>query len=245
MDLFSGIGGFSLGLKRASGFRTVAYCEIDGYCQRVLLSRMHDGHLDSAPICTDVRALDGGPWNGTVDLICGGFPCQDISDAGLRRGLDGERSGLWSEIARLVRQVRPKYLVVENVAALLHRGMGRVLGDLADCGLDAEWRVLPACGFGAPHCRERVWIVAHPHSKRLLRWTGNPSSEWEGVVEVQRRTQQLEGLLQAQVRSGVPARSGRGVHDGVPKRVDRLCSLGNSIVPVVAEWIGRRILEAS
>ncbi len=108
LDLFSGIGGFSLGLRRASPrFRTVAYCEIDPYCQKVLQARMRDGSLDTAPICTDVVRLDGEPWRGRLEGICGGFPCQDISVAGNGSGLDGERSGLWRHISRLVRQVRP------------------------------------------------------------------------------------------------------------------------------------------
>ena len=242
LDLFSGIGGFSLGLKWAGGFKTVAYCEIDPYCQEVLQARMRDGSLDTAPICTDITKLDGRPWRGRVDLICGGFPCQDISNQGLRAGIEGKRSGLWSEFSRLLREIRPRFAIVENVAALLSRGMGVVLWDLADIGFNAEWRVLPACGFGAPHCRERVWIVAHPYRKRLLKWSGNPARQ--GTVEVQRRTEQFEGLLQAAARTGVPSRSGRGVHDGIPKRVDRLRAIGNSIVPSVAEWIGRKITES-
>lgn len=168
LDLFSGIGGFSLGLRRASPrFRTVAYCEINPYCQKVLQARMSDGSLDTAPICSDITKLDGKPWRGRVDLICGGFPCQDISIAGKRAGIEGAQSGLWSEFARLIGEIRPRLVFVENVSALLANGGVRVLADLASLGYDAEWDVVPACSVGAPHIRERVWIVAYPEGERF------------------------------------------------------------------------------
>jgi len=121
---------------------------------------MRDGSLDAAPICTDITKLDGKPWRGAVDLICGGFPCQDISIAGKRAGINGERSGLWSEFARIICEIRPRFTIVENVAGLLRSGMGRVLGDLAGMGYDSEWAIISAAAVGAPHLRERVWIVA-------------------------------------------------------------------------------------
>jgi DNA (cytosine-5)-methyltransferase 1 len=136
LDLFSGIGGFSLGLERA-GMRTVAFCEIEPF-QRAVLAK----HWPGIPIYDDVRKLSGPELRAagiTVDVICGGFPCQDISVAGAQLGLDGERSGLWSEIARLVRELRPRYLIVENVSNLLNLGFGRVLSDLAALRYDAEW----------------------------------------------------------------------------------------------------------
>ena len=159
LDLFSGIGGFSYGLKQAGGFRTVAYCEIEEYAQEVLLRRMQDGQLDPAPIHTDITRLDGRPLRGHVDLICGGFPCQDLSVAGKQAGIDGERSGLWGEYARLIREIRPRYVLVENVPNLLVLGMHRVLGDLAASGYDAEWSCISAAEMGAPHKRDRVWII--------------------------------------------------------------------------------------
>ena len=256
MDLFSGIGGFSLGLKRAGGFRTVAYCEIDPYCQKVLQARMFDGSLDTAPICRDVRALDGRALTGIVDVICGGFPCQDISIVGKRVGIDGERSGLWREIARLVREIRPRYVFVENVAALLTRGIERVLGDLASSGYDAEWDVIPARAVGAPHLRERVWIVAYPGSGR-----GSEDDVRPGRYASRVRGQALGDSASERLQDGAifqvgrqeaqpqPERSGwwatepavgRVAH-GVPSRVDRLSALGNAVVPQVVEWIGRRI----
>lgn len=156
-SLFAGIGGFELGFER-SGFTTVWQVEIDSYCRRVLAK-----HFPHAERFADVRHC--GRHNlRPVDVICGGFPCQDISNAGLRAGMDGERSGLWTEFWRIIGELRPRYVVVENVAALLGRGIGRVLGDLSEIGYDAEWEVISAADVGAPHLRERVWIVAHSNS---------------------------------------------------------------------------------
>jgi len=154
LDLFSGIGGFSLGLERTGGFKTVAFCEIEEFPRRVLAK-----HWPDVPIHRDVRELKA-EHVGPIDVICGGFPCQDISTAGKGAGLAGERSGLWREYARLVGEIRPRYVIVENVAALLGRGLGTVLGDLAALGYDAEWHCIPASAVGAPHRRDRVWIIA-------------------------------------------------------------------------------------
>src|SRR5512139_1947664 len=159
LDLFSGIGGFSLGLERA-GMRTVAFCEIEPFCRAVLRK-----HWPDIPIYEDVRSLTAERLAAdgiSVDVICGGFPCQDISVAGKGAGIEGGRSGLWSEYARIIGELRPRYVIVENVAALLGRGLDRVLGDLAEIGYDAEWHCIPASYVGAPHRRDRVWIVAYP-----------------------------------------------------------------------------------
>jgi DNA (cytosine-5)-methyltransferase 1 len=160
LDLFSGIGGFSLGLERTGGFKTVAFCEIEDFPRRVLAS-----HWPGVPIYHDVRELsraklaaDGLAY---IDVICGGFPCQDISFAGKRAGLEGARSGLWGEYQRLIGELRPRYVLVENVPGLLSLGMGTVCGDLAALGYDAVWDCVPAAAVGAPHRRDRVWIVAH------------------------------------------------------------------------------------
>jgi DNA (cytosine-5)-methyltransferase 1 len=176
LDLFSGIGGFTLGLERTGGFRTGAFCEIEPYPRKIL-----ERHWPDVPIFPDVRALTGEllAANGiAVDVICGGFPCQDISVAGNGAGLDGERSGLWSEITRLVGEIRPRILIVENVSALLTRGLERVLGDLAALGFDAEWHCIPACAVGAPHRRDRIWIVAYPVSGQL--WQQSIGVGWSG-----------------------------------------------------------------
>ena len=159
LSLFSGIGAFDLGLARA-GFTTTAFCEIDPYCRRVLAK-----HWPGVPCYDDVRSLTADRLRAdgiSVDVIAGGFPCQDISVAGRGAGIDGERSGLWSEFARLIGEIRPRYVIVENVSALLSRGLAEVLGDLAEIGYDAEWHCIPAAAVGAPHIRDRIWIIANP-----------------------------------------------------------------------------------
>lgn len=153
LDLFSGIGGFSLGLERA-GMQTVAFCEINEFCRSVLAK-----HWPDVPVHDDITTRDFVA--GEADVVVGGFPCQDVSRAGKRAGLSGERSGLYRELVRALRLVRPKHAIVENVAALLADGMGTVLGDMAESGFDLEWDCVPACALGAPHERDRVWIVAH------------------------------------------------------------------------------------
>jgi DNA (cytosine-5)-methyltransferase 1 len=161
LDIFSGIGGFSLGLERTGGFETVAFCEIDPYCRRVLAK-----HWPGVPCYEDVRELTAERLAAdgiAVDVIAGGFPCQDISEAGLRTGLQGARSGLWREYSRLVGELRPRFVIVENVSELLRNGLGDVLGDLAKVGYDAEWHSIPALAVGADHIRERIWIVAYPN----------------------------------------------------------------------------------
>ncbi len=168
-SLFAGIGGFDLGFERA-GIKTIWQVEIDEYCRRVLAR-----HFPAARRFDDIRECFGQHAAFTetrkhylryVDIVSGGFPCQDISNAGKRAGIDGERSGLWSEYARLIREIRPRYVVVENVAALLQRGIERVLGDLAACGYDAEWQSIRASDVGAPHRRERIWIIAYDAESR-------------------------------------------------------------------------------
>lgn len=168
LDLFSGIGGFSLGLERTGGFETVAFCEIEEFPRKVLAK-----HWPKVPCYHDVRQLNAETLDRdgiAVDVVTGGFPCQDVSVSGRQAGMEeGTRSGLWSEIVRLVSELRPKFIIVENVANLL-RGpserpggwFGRVLGDLAELGYDAEWENIPASSLGARHRRERVWIVAYP-----------------------------------------------------------------------------------
>lgn len=180
LDLFSGIGGFSLGLERTGGFKTVAFCEIEAYPRRVLAK-----HWPGVPLYDDVRTLTAERLAADgigVDVICGGFPCQDISVAGNQAGLDGERSGLWSEIARLAGELRPRFVIVENVAALLSgdggRWFGAVLGDLAALGFDAEWHCIPASAVGAPHQRDRVWLVAYPGQVRCD--AGRPEQSLSG-----------------------------------------------------------------
>lgn len=295
-SLFSGIGGFDLGFERA-GMRVSWQVELDPYCRAVLAR-----HFPDAARFEDVREV-GGETLDPVDLLCGGFPCQDLSAAGRGAGIDGARSGLWSEFARIVRELRPRYVVVENVPALLtgkgkrwERGpIGRVLGDLAEARYDAEWACLSAGEFGAPHLRKRIWIVAYPArdaeagaaaesgSQRQRARAGGQRSRAAQVADTdaerqpgragtlrsspgrrqpaerggegadvpdadrqqhEGRAQALGGSAGAELRDHWAAEPGVGrVADGVPRRVDRLAALGNALVPQIAEWIGRRILD--
>lgn len=160
LHLFAGAGGGILG-GMLLGHTCVCAVEIEPYCRKVLLQRQRDGILPKFPIWDDVRTFDGKPWRGKVDIVCGGFPCQDISCAGKGAGIGGARSGLWSEFARIVSEVRPRYVFVENSPMLAVRGLGRVLGDLSEIGYDARWCVMGADDVGAPHTRKRMWILAH------------------------------------------------------------------------------------
>ena len=237
LDLFSGIGGFSLGLERTGGFRTAAFCEIDPFCRRVLAK-----HWPEVPCYDDVRTLTAKRLAAdgvTVDVVCGGFPCQDVSRAGPGGGLGGDRSGLWREYARLVSELRPRYAIVENVAALLDRGFGDVLGDLASLGYDAQWDCLPATYAGLPHERDRIWLVAYPHGAvvQRLALTRSPQSEWT------ERSKQLGAMAASLARVALPAGRRGGITDGVPGRAHRLKALGNAVVPQMPEMLGRAILD--
>jgi len=158
LALFAGSGGGILG-GHLLGWRTVAAVEIEDYPRRVLLQRQADGLLPRFPIWDDICTFDGHPWRGKVDVISGGFPCQDISAAGKGDGLDGERSGLWTHMARVVSEVRPPFVFVENSPMLTTRGGTRVIADLTQMGYDTKWTVMGAADIGAPHQRDRMWIV--------------------------------------------------------------------------------------
>ena len=247
-SLFSGIGGLDLGLERA-GMTCEWQVEIDDYCRKVLekhwphVARFkdirecsgvvpnseskQDRRIQQPRISADIGA--SGTRRGTynlsqVDLICGGFPCQPVSVAGRRKGQEDSR-WLWPEFARIVSEVQPRWVLVENVPGLLSRGMGDVLRDLSALGYDAEWDSIPAAAVGAPHLRYRVFVVAYATGTAHERLDGaraiSPSDWWETEPDMGR------------------------VADGVPSRVDRLRGLGNAVVPQVAEWVGRRIVEAA
>lgn len=238
LDLFSGIGGFARGLESA-GMRTVAFCEYEPYCQAVLRR-----HWPKVPCYPDVRELTAErlATDGiSADAICGGFPCQDISHAGFGAGIEGKRSGLWSHFARLIGELRPRYVIVENVAALLDRGMGTVLGDLARIGYDAEWSIISACSVGAPHVRRRVFIVAYPDSLY------GRARVWDTAPREYRTLQALD--REAGPRTGWRARLANpsalyGGADGIPYGSERNRAIGNAVVPQVAEAIGKAIMRA-
>jgi DNA (cytosine-5)-methyltransferase 1 len=271
LDLFSGIGGFSLGLERA-GMKTVAFCEVDKKCQAVLKK-----HWPGVPIFDDVSNLKGEDIEGTVDVICGGFPCQDISLAGKGAGLEGKRSGLWSEFKRLIEEIKPKYAIIENVSALRSRGLDQVLREISEIGYDAEWHCITAASIGAPHRRDRIWIVAYPrNSTGRDSITGSLGRDGERELEERVRTSETtettgssetsetlsnsnsEGLQGQWEITGriskelqdisysrwwqVEPDVGRVAH-GIPNRVDRLKQLGNAVVPQIPELIGRAICQ--
>jgi DNA (cytosine-5)-methyltransferase 1 len=276
-SLFAGIGGFDLGFERA-GMNCRWQVEIDDYANRVLAKHWPNVHRER-----DILQC-GGHNLERVDVICGGFPCQDISFAGRGAGLDGERSGLFFEAVRVVRELQPRVVVLENVAALLTRGLDRVLGTLAAIGYDAEWHCIPAAAVGAPHIRDRVFVFAYgsehgwDEGQSDFGWGGEGVASWEesrlgdgccdDVADANRsrcqsKGQRLRQSGKAKNRSGRLTNSGMQVigrnktessqwatepdvgrvAHGVPRRVDRLRGLGNAVVPQVAEYVGRMVLE--
>jgi len=252
LDLFSGIGGFSLGLERA-GMETVAFCEFDKKAQLVLKK-----HWPEVPIYDDVRKLNGKQFEGqSIDLICGGFPCQDISLAGnSQEGIHGERSGLWSEYARIISEIRPKFCIVENVSALTSRGLSTVLGDLAAFGYDAEWHCISASYVGAPHRRDRIWIISYPHGFRLFqsmpfgcfkKTEGRETSQWGEYWRDVEAGFSRNNPVPRNAENGLQERNNKPyvfrVAHGVPNGVDRHRQIGNSVVPQVAEMLGRAIMQ--
>ena len=249
LDLFSGIGGFSLGLERTGGFETVAFCEIEPFPRKVLAK-----HWPEVPIYDDVRTLTAERLAAdgiAVDVITGGFPCQDISVAGKQAGIGkGTRSGLWSECLRLVSEIRPQYAIFENVSNLLSgptrkpgAWFSRVLSDLASVGYDAEWENIPAATLGASHRRERVWITAYPIC-------GDVSN-----LALSRHFYRASQAAHSTTPDGRVRFSDFGVGwpfehrilrstDGLSAGPHRIKTLGNSVVPQIPELIGRAILEA-
>lgn len=232
-SLFSGIGGLDLGLERA-GMRVRWQVEIDPFCRKVLAK-----HWPDVPCYEDVR--DVGAHNlEPVDLVCGGFPCIDISSSGKKRGIRGPDSGLWFEMERVVCDLRPRLVVVENVADIRFRGLHTVLGGLARLGYDAEWETLPAVSFGQPQRRWRMFVVAYANGRGC-----EVSAECDGTGPFSGGRLDSDGLDTAKQRFSEAAGRLRGMDDGLPGTVDRLRALGNAVVPQVSEWIGRRILEAA
>lgn len=182
LSLFSGGGGLDLGIRLAvPRSRVVGYVEREAYAAAVLVARMGSQDLDPAPVWDDVVTFNGRPFCGLVDCVAGGFPCQDISNAGQREGIEGSRSGLWLHFARIIREVQPSYVFVENVAALAVRGLDVVLGDLASLWFDAEWGVLGADSVGAPHQRDRLFILAHTRRDREQRLQPEPEQRSGGA----------------------------------------------------------------
>ncbi|MDE4537700.1 DNA cytosine methyltransferase [Pseudomonas sp. ITEM 17296] len=240
LALFAGTGGGVLA-GHILGWRTICAVERDAYAAQVLAQRQNDGVLPPFPIWSDVRSFDGRRWRGLVDVISGGFPCQDISSAGPGTGIEGSRSGLWKDMARIISEVLPGEVLLENSPMLVGRGLAMVVGDLTQMGYDSEWCLVSAADLGAPHRRDRIWLLGwrnDRHSPILA----NPSREHVQRLVAQRTPTQigrqpLEGSVgpcgDGPSRWPIEPDMGR-VADGVAFRVDRLKALGNGQVPRVA-----------
>jgi DNA (cytosine-5)-methyltransferase 1 len=230
LALFAGAGGGILG-GHLLGWRTVCAVEWEQYPASVLCARQNDGFLPPFPIWDDVQTFDGKPWRGIVDVVSGGFPCQDISAAGKGGGITGSRSSMWKHMARIIGEVRPRYCFVENSPMLTTRGLGTVLGDLASLGFDAEWGVLGADSIGLPHKRERIWVLATNTSSKYV----ERSSQQEILGQPR-----LSGIFYNGMdknEHGLRSILSPGLcrtFNGLPGQVDRITAIGNAQVPRVA-----------
>lgn len=283
LDIFSGIGGFSIGLE-AANMQTVAFCEINPFCQKILKK-----HWPLIPVFSDITTIHKEDLKTLlpIDVIAGGFPCQDVSIAGKKKGINAKRSGLWKEFARLINEIRPKYAIIENVANLRSTGLINVLQDLWEIGYDAEWHCIPASAFGAPHRRDRIWIIAYPSCESGFRLSFRKEEE-KSVTGINCKNvsdsdcQRLQrhgrfeetGFICTQEQVSM-YHSSRGVKQwgkeplAVPRlkddrlnpdwvewlmgypiswtdggsRKERLVSLGNSVIPLIPEFLGQSIIN--
>ena len=222
LALFAGAGGGILG-GQLLGWRTVCAVEWEQYAACVLAARQNDGLLPPFPIWDDVQTFSGKPWRGVAQVISGGFPCQDISIAGKGDGLDGERSGMWKQMARIICEVGPEYVFVENSPMLVSRGLGAVLGDLSSMGFDAKWGIVGAKDVGANHQRDRIWIVAHSNSNG---WTTRKKSRSLGAT-VSEQPKGQDNSLNSERTSSLPATKG-DVSDSMLNRLQRIRSGGTT-----------------
>jgi DNA (cytosine-5)-methyltransferase 1 len=246
LDLFSGIGGFSYGLEKTNLYETVAFCEWNKKCQAVL-----NKHWPNVPkfsdianlLCFDQETLtdiqEGVVVNSKIDVITGGFPCQDISLAGKGAGIEGERSGYWKHYKRLIKDIQPKGVIIENVSALRNRGLDQVLQDLNEVGYDAEWHCITASHLGATHQRDRIWVIAYSRSFRgerlkSLECIGTSGQGWEG------RKTNLQRIYSNPFRrsDSIPQPLLRGMDVRLAGRVDRLKQVGNSVYWPIVQGIG-------
>lgn len=260
LDLFSGIGGISLALQ--DWVRPIAYCEIDRYARAALLSRMQDGLLSQAPIWDDVSTLRRKNIQCKVDIIYGGFPCQDISVAGNGEGLEGERSGLFFEIIRLARELRPKFIFLENVPAITIRGLDRVLLEITSLGFDCRWTTVSAQEVGACHIRNRWFLLAYANGSDIWKQSGGisgtPWAKEERITGNQSKEgalaytscERLERIRREKPPLAKPCGYGRQYSEpslrrgdyGLLNRVDRIKGLGNAVVPMQAREAFIRLL---
>ena len=229
LALFAGAGGGLLGSKLL-GWSTVCAVELEPYARRVLLQRQAEGHLERFPIWDDVRTFDGNPWSGAVDIVSGGFPCQNISSAGKREGITGKSSSLVYEMLRIVEEVQPRFVFAENSPHLRTNGLGAIVSTLAGMGYDCAWGVLGAWHSGAPHRRNRLWLLAHANGNGKSRQSVHAKMEKLPPAYGGPKAWQAEPALDRMV-------------DGFPDRLDQLRAIGNGQVPQVAELAFRVLSE--
>ncbi len=230
LDLFSGIGGLSLALE--PWVRPIAFCENDRYCQGVLLSRMSERLLPIAPIWDDVQTLKGAYFQGHMpSIIYGGFPCQDISVAGTGIGLGGERSGLFYQVMRLSEELKPTWIFLENVPAIRTRGLRSVVRELTDLGYDCRWTRVSAAEIGAPHIRQRWFLLAHSQCQQ----SGVESRRWSGPSR--KKAPDVVDFLGWDSKP-----PNNRVCDGLPEELDRIKGLGNAVVPIQAREAFKRLM---
>ena len=237
MALFAGAGGGILGGKLL-GWRTVCAVEWEPYPASVLCARQNDGLLPPFPIWDDVQTFNGFAWRGLVDVVSGGFPCQDISAAGKGAGIDGKRSGMWHHMARIIREVQPRFVFVENSPMLISRGLGRVLGDLAEMGFDAKWGVLGGDSIGINTKRDRIWILAH--SNKIGRGTTRQGEVDKKLKvktnfpwKVSSNREDNLCVFRERYSDEILSRTFRGIDD-MAQRMDALGAIGNGQIPAVA-----------
>jgi len=230
LHLFAGAGGGLLG-DLLLGHQPVCAVEIDTYCQQVLHQRQQDGILPWFPIFDDVRTFDGNPWRGLVDVVCGGFPCQDISATNPNAtGIAGPKSGLWKQMARVIREIRPPFVLVENSPMLVARGLGAVLGDFSQMGYDAKWGVFSGAQIGAEHLRERIFILAYSHGAQCCRGELSRGSKTQYTPIVRSRWGKDKPGVDRMV-------------NGMAAQMDRLAAIGNGQIPGVVKLAWRTLSE--
>lgn len=230
LALFAGAGGGILASKLL-GHRIVCAVEIESYAASILAARQNNGILPPFPIWDDICTFDGKPWQGIIELVSAGFPCQDISAAGRGEGIKGKRSGLWKEAVRIIREVGPSFVFLENSPLLTKRGLDIVLGDLASMGFDAEWCVLGGDNFGAWHHRKRIWILAADNRQERIQRIINKKISGQFGIPWRENVRGFEDFMQrSSIYSPKLCRGGNGMAD----YVDRIAAIGNGQIPVVA-----------
>jgi len=239
-SLFAGIGGFELGLERAiPNSQTIWQVEQNKFCQSILQK-----HWPDSKIFDDVCSV-GAHNLPPVDILCGGFPCQDISHLGRREGLNGKKSGLWYQMHRIICELRPRIIILENVATIIIRGLPRILGGLSELGYDAEWKIITASQFGAPHQRKRWFLVAYANSRRLHEQPAQSKPMEKGPFSACRGGKNGRLYIRNHWKqTTIPKSVVRVVDDGISDRVAAFRALGNAIVPQCAEYVGLKLLNS-